>query len=199
MCIDVPELVLLHRICELLFNTLFACIFDYVHFLQFLPVFSTFFLKKLEEIPFFHSFFHSSRKKPISSGSFQTMAVSQVWCNRFCSNHQRITVWYSSSLSEQCNEENNQLLRDQQKYAFSLFAVQILGFTKKQPELLVNMFVRSYSTLVKKMELCIATWTWWTHFFISTKKESKYMTTSMHMLFSVSPFTVPSNARLNKS
>ena len=29
----------------------------------------------------------------------------------------------------------------------------------------MNMFVRFYSTLVKKTKLCILTWTWWSHFF----------------------------------
>ena len=41
----------------------------------------------------------------------------------------------------------NQFLRDQQKYEFSLFAVHILASTKSN-KLLVNVFVRSYFTLV---------------------------------------------------
>ena len=28
---------------------------------------------------------------------FEYLTISQVWCNRLCSNHQRITVWFSSS------------------------------------------------------------------------------------------------------
>ena len=50
--------------------------------------------------------------------------------------------------------KNNQLLRHQQKrvfFFFFSFADQFLG--PKQPELLVNMFVRFYSTLVKKNEI----------------------------------------------
>ena len=60
-CIDVP--VLLHSILELLSNTLFSSSF-----------LSNFAQKKLEEI-LFSSFFHSSRKKPISSGSFRTLIL----------------------------------------------------------------------------------------------------------------------------
>ena len=67
--------------------------------------------------------------------------------------------------------KNNQLLRHQQKYEVSLFAVQILR--SKQTKLLIDMFVRSYSTLVKAMELCILTWTWWTHFFDFHEKRKK--------------------------
>ena len=51
------------------------------------------------------------------------------------------------------------------------------------------MFVRSYSTLVQKMELYILTWTWWTHFVDFHKKRKqvllKYIAIEMHMLFFV--------------
>ena len=53
----------------------------------------------------------------------------------------------------------NQILRDQQKYEFSYLMFKSWVHTK-QPDLRVDMFVMSYSTLIKKMELCIATWTW---------------------------------------
>ena len=49
-------------------------------------------------------------------------------------------------------KKNYQLLRDQQKFEFSLFAVHFVGSTEIQSELLMNMYVRSYSTLAKKME-----------------------------------------------
>ena len=51
ICIDVP--IFLLSIWELLSNTLFACTIDYMFFFQFLPLSSSFFRKKLEEIPFF--------------------------------------------------------------------------------------------------------------------------------------------------
>ena len=50
----------------------FICMHYWLH--VFLPVFSSFFCKKLEEIPFFHS----SRKKPISSGSFWTLVKRSI-------------------------------------------------------------------------------------------------------------------------
>ena len=68
--------VLLHSIWKLLSNTLFAFTFDYMYFFQFLPLSSSFFWKK----HLFSSFFHSSGKKPISSGSFRTLDESeQKW------------------------------------------------------------------------------------------------------------------------
>ena len=51
ICIDVP--IFLHSIWELHSHTLFACTIDYMYFFQFLSLFSSFFRKKLEEIPFF--------------------------------------------------------------------------------------------------------------------------------------------------
>ena len=74
ICIDVP--VLLYSIWELLSNILFACTFEYNEFLpvssaffQFFPLSSGRNWKKY----LFSSFFHSSRKKPVSSGSFRTL------------------------------------------------------------------------------------------------------------------------------
>ena len=52
--------------------------------------------------------------------------------------------------------ENNQLLRYWQKYEFSMLLLKIWP-PLKRTELLVNMYARSYSTLVKKMELGITT------------------------------------------
>ena len=75
ICIDVP--ILLHNILELISNTLFACTIDYMYFFRILPVFCSFFWKKLEEI-LFSSFFHSRRKKPISSVSSQTLLCRSV-------------------------------------------------------------------------------------------------------------------------
>ena len=51
ICIDVP--VLLNSIWKLISTSLFVYLFDIMDFFQFLSFFSTFFRKKLEEIPFF--------------------------------------------------------------------------------------------------------------------------------------------------
>ena len=75
ICIDVPGS--LHNIWELLSSTLFACTFDFVYFFQFLQLSSSFFHFLPEGTgrnTFFSSFFHSFRKKPISSGSFRTLS-----------------------------------------------------------------------------------------------------------------------------
>ena len=50
ICIDVP--ILLDSNWELFSSTMFACTIDYMYFFQFLPFFSNFFWKKLEEIQF---------------------------------------------------------------------------------------------------------------------------------------------------
>ena len=50
-------------------------------FFHFLPVFSSFFRKKLEEIS---NFFHSSWKKPNSSGSFQTLLKLKLVIKSLC-------------------------------------------------------------------------------------------------------------------
>ena len=82
--------------------------------------------------------------------------------------------------------KNNQLLRYQQKRDFFFICWSILGPRYKQPELLVNMFVRFYSTLVKKTKLCILTLTWWSQFFDFHKKRKqvhgKY---SVHDIFCI--------------
>ena len=98
---------------------------------------------------------------------------------------------------EQCNKENNQLLLYWQKYEFSFFADQILASTKNTlnyrliympgptPHLL-KIGIRHYNLNLMN-----------TLFWFPRKKQSKYTAISMHMLFSVSPFTISSNARLN--
>ena len=62
----------------------------------------------------------------------------------------------------------------------------------------MNMFVRFYSTLVKKnkivhfnLNLMI------TIFVISMKKESKYMANTLYKIFFASPFTVPPTTHVN--
>ena len=80
--------------------------------------------------------------------------------------------------------KNNQLLRHQQKCFLFFICWSILGPHYKQPELLVNMFVRFYSTLVKKTKLCILTITWWSQFFdFHEKRKQVHGKYSVHDIF----------------
>ena len=50
----------------------------------------------------------------------------------------------------------------------------------------MNMFVRFYSTLVKKTKLCILTWTWWSHFFdFHEKRKQVHGKYSVHDTFCI--------------
>ena len=82
--------------------------------------------------------------------------------------------------------KNNQLLRHQQKYDFFFICWSILGPHYKQPELMMNMFVRSYSTLAKKKKLCILTWTWRSQFFdFHEKRKQVHGKFSVHDIFCI--------------
>ena len=125
------------------------------------------------------------------------LPISQVWSNRFCSTTRNMAKFFIST--NNAVRKNIERLRYRQKYEFSLFGYQILTSTKKQSELLVNMpgLLHTVPHLLKR-------WNWALQpeldehtFLISTKKDSKYTPYSVYMLFSVSPFTVSSNARLN--
>ena len=91
--------------------------------------------------------------------------------------------------------KNNQLLRYRQKYEFSLFADQILASTKN----ILNYWLICIQTphLLKRWNCALQPELDEHTFLISTKKENKYTAISMHVLFSLSPFTVLLNARLN--
>ena len=111
--------------------------------------------------------------------------MSQVRCNRFCSNYQGVTVWFSSSYlwTMQYGKITNFYAISKNMIFKKIICWSTLGLHYNQRELLLNMFVRSFFTLVKKMKLCILTWTWWTQVFLWFPQKQNASTIEVHSIY----------------